>query len=395
MRIFKCFVVVALLTAGATAAFAKQVTVNPSNISPSQINLSKVNLSNAQFYFQGPAEFYVTGIGYKGVDYSAVLDYNGKGGFSVKPPNKVTTAGKPVSINLSGVSLQVSSNGIQLKNVGVDGQAFKGTLTLTPQNRLELTNYTETGRLSSSSQPSGQSMHKIAMLNGKVTALEQKVSSLKQAATQHKNKISSLRQQLASSSSSSAPTASSYPTVIATGFSGGKGVYGNWKRSGNRLEQTNAGNLFAKYVAKVPQNATQYFYQFSGKATGSGWRGLGLHFLATNVKAANLYGYGKSYLLWVTRDPARLQTKKTFVQLYRSYDGVHMVKLISRPVSASIDQTNTYSVAVNRSTNTITVLLNGNKVFSYSPSQQIGTGTSVALRALGTVSFSSAQIRTK
>lgn len=387
----RAFLVVCLLML-AVGVFAQQTTVNPSQINPSQIDFSKVDLSGVHFYFQGPAQFYVTGLRYNGMVYSAVLDYDGKGTFSVKVPDQVTTAGKPLSIDLSGITLKLASNGVQLNDIGINGNAYTGTLSVTPQNNLVISNYSETGSLAAAA-PSAD----LASLRSQVAALQSQLASVTSESKQKDQTIAGLRDQLASMPTGGAPvpSASDYPNVIVNGFAGGNGALGTWVVANNTLQQQNAGMHFAKYTANVPQQNLQYFYQFSGSATGSGWRGYGVHFLASGSKSADGYGYGSSYLVWVTRDPSNLQTGGTFVQLYRSYDDVHMVQVASKEIPGSIDQENTIGVAVDRAANTITVLANGNEIFRYRSVDNINSGNGIALRALGTVTFTQAQIRTK
>lgn len=423
------------LVAAAVTGFAQQTAVNPSQINPSQIDFSMVDLSQTKFFFEGPAEFYVTGIRYNGTVYSAILDYNGGGSFSVRSPRIVTTAGKPQSIDLSNITMQVAPDGIWLHNNGVDGASFSGKLIVTPQNELVISDYAQTGFVAtpvsalqdrvSTLQSSVDSLQSdigakdniiraldravlrlqektssqsqtISSLLVQVVAKDETISTLRNQASSQSEMISGLRLQLQTAGRQApAPSPADYPILLASGFAGGSGRLGVWRMVGDNLEQQNGTVLYAKYIAQIPQSRTQYYAQFSAHTSASGWSGYGAHILATGSKTANGYGFGSSYLIWVTYDPVHLQTAQTFVQLYRSYDDAHMVQLVSRAIASPIDRDNTIGVAVDRANNSIAVMANGKELFVYGPTEPIDSGDTIALRALGAVTFTSAQMRTK
>lgn len=378
------------------------VTVNLAQIDPAQINMSEVNLSNAAIYFQGPMKLYATGIRYGGQSYAAILDYNGNGRFTVEAPQTVTTAGKPTSINLAHVQLGLSSQGITVSGLDVDGISYTGTLVYSPSNRdIQIASYQPQAVVQPAAPPAVQATVQPAAQPttsaAQVAELNQQVNSLKAQTSTLNQQINTLKNQLAAAqTTSTAPpyetAASRLATFVVSGFSSGSGVSGSWSQSGSTLQQTDAGQLFAKYAIPANQSGNELLYSFTANATGNGWRGFGLHFLASGSTAADGWGYGQSYLVWVTRDPVHLQTNATFVQLYKSSNDHHMVQIASKEIANSINNPMKVSVYVNKSDSSIDVMVNGNLAFSYVDPNFIPSGNTVALRALGTDTFSSLRV---
>lgn len=162
---------------------------------------------------------------------------------------------------------------------------------------------------------------------------------------------------------------------------------GSWGLSIDGFAQTDASQYFAKYVVPVPQNVNRINYSFSGNASTEGWKGFGFHFLASDAETAKGYGYGQSYLLWVTKDPEHTNSESTFVQLYRSYSDTWMVQLKNRAISADISETIDIEVLVNQDKNTIDVIANGELVFSFKDEKLIRSGKEIVLRALDKAVF--------
>jgi hypothetical protein len=158
------------------------------------------------------------------------------------------------------------------------------------------------------------------------------------------------------------------------------------------VSQTDTGFRYAKFAIPVSQNAGEMLYTYSGRASGSGWRGYGLHFLASASSSSDGYGYGESYLIWVTRDVTHYQSPRTRVQLYRSFDDVHMVELVSMVVDRPIDGSNEIQVYVDRGSRTLAVSLNGEHLFSFQDSEFIRRGNGVAVRALGTATVRNLEV---
>jgi hypothetical protein len=108
-----------------------------------------------------------------------------------------------------------------------------------------------------------------------------------------------------------------------------------------------------------------------------------------------MYGFGSSYLVWITRDPANTQSDQTFVQLYRSYDDVRMVQLASQAVSASISSPIDVTVYVNRGDGMIVVGVDGEAVITFEDPRIIRSGSAVAVRALGPATVSGLEVRSR
>jgi hypothetical protein len=380
--------VLLLLTAGVIYG----QSVNLSRLNMSSLDLSKVNLSNVGVYFQGPAEFYVDNIGYGNRYYAAILSYDGHGHFTVKVPQTATTAGKPVSADLSRVAAQLTSNGIELSNVVFDGNSYSGTITFSNPNRdFVVTSVSNQGPVSTTSP-----------LVAQVSTLQQQVSNLKSQVQQKSRQINSLQSQLSTAKISSVPSASavssappSYVTAasrlqtsLVWGFNRGSAALGSWAHTSSGISQTNARELYAKYVIQARQNAGELFYSFTGSGSGTGWSGFGLHFLASDSTVATGYGFGSSYLVWVTRQPSFYQTGQVYVQLYKSSSDNHMVQLSAKAIRSSITSPINVSIYVNRANQMIDVMTNGSLAFSYHDPDLLQSGNSVALRALGQASFS-------
>jgi predicted nucleic acid-binding Zn-ribbon protein len=182
--------------------------------------------------------------------------------------------------------------------------------------------------------------------------------------------------------------------VLLSSFRNGSVGTGQWQTSSAAVTQNDAGALFAKFVVPVRQGNNELYYRFIGRALGSGRQGYGLHFLADDANTAGGYGYGDSYLVWVTQDVANYQNQSAYVQLYRSYDDIRMVELQSTAVDdVSIGRSGTVEVHVNRERNMITVVVNDEPVISYQADQLIFSGREVAVRTMGTAVVRDLQIR--
>ncbi len=412
----KRLMVPVVLLSLALAAYGQAVNIQ--QIKPSEIDLSKVDLSKVAFYFNGPIQLYVTGIDYEGTDYSAVLNYTGGDTIEVETPQVVTTEGKPQSVDLSTAKLSVSREGVRLSDVLVDGARYSGVLTVTANNELAVQSLQRgqqvtasamtleqlNGQIAQLKQEIQQKDQRIARLNsqlaqttveGQVRELRNQVSQLEDQVTQKNARIASLESQVKTIQGESWQTASGRLTrTLRLGFDNGTAAFGSWQASRYSVAQTSAADLYAKFTIPQKQDYGQLLYTFTGRAAGSGWRGFGLHFLASGAATSRGYGYGRSYLVWVTRHEAHYESPKTYVQLYRSYDDVHMVELASMAVDASMATSNDVGVYVNRGDKTITVILNGKRVLSYQDKDLL-TGDEVAVRALGTVTVENLRIKTE
>lgn len=174
---------------------------------------------------------------------------------------------------------------------------------------------------------------------------------------------------------------------IDTDFETGGTMLGSWNPSGPTLNQTDSDQLFARFAVPAIQANTDLMYTLRAESTDDGWVGYGMHFLADDWNTERGYGFGRSYLVWLTRDERAMRNRRTYVQLYRSYDDVRMELLASVAVEEDIGDPIDTSVYVDRSANEISVLVNERHVFSFLDEAIIRSGRVVAMRALGTVRF--------
>jgi hypothetical protein len=173
---------------------------------------------------------------------------------------------------------------------------------------------------------------------------------------------------------------------VQRGFAGQMAQRGVWNITAERAAQTDANERFGKVVYAVEQDAEEMMFTFTGRARDEGWTGMGLHFLASDVSTVDGYGFGNSYLVWLTKDPSR-QTDRTFVQLYRSYDDVRMIELASSAIREDVGDLNEVSVFVDTEAMVLTVAVNGDSIFNFHDNDMITEGTGLAIRALGEAEF--------
>lgn len=406
-------------------------SVDLEQVDLSMIELDKADLSQVKFYFNGPAQFLVRDVYYDGMYYAAVLDYDGQGTFSIKVPNSTSVTGLPMSLDLSKIDVSLTNQGLRLRNVVADGYRFSGELVPNPQLALEidppvvvLGPVEEAPAVATTDVD--QLQRQVSQLRGEVRDLERQVDQQESAIAQREEEVQSKTQEVASKDSeisaknreiarlerriaslerqqpaaaSGAMTplqmAAQVDRTVKSGFSGGESVTGSWRASGSTLTQTDSGQLYAKYVVPVRQNASELVYQFSGNTTSSGWSGFGLHFLGSQTTLGQGYGYGSSYLVWVTKDPARTQTDQTFIQLYKSYDDVRMIQVASKAIDVPISRSVDVGVYVNRSQNTIYIGVNNEPVIEFTDANMYRSGTAVAARALGSARFSGLSVKAK
>jgi len=112
---------VLLLAAAASFAFAEDG--GPASFDVFSLDASKLDVAGAHFSFAAPCRFYVTGVVYDGVVYSAFLEYDGA------QTLKVLEAGKgPAdpfsSLDLSHAFLVGDKGAVVLRNAIIDGYAY-------------------------------------------------------------------------------------------------------------------------------------------------------------------------------------------------------------------------------------------------------------------------------
>jgi len=170
---------------------------------------------------------------------------------------------------------------------------------------------------------------------------------------------------------------------VLEGFAMGTPVSGEWTLAGGNLTQENTLLPHAKYLLAIAQKKTNYLYSFSAIATGGGRLGYGLHFFASGHSGEDLYGFGSSFLVWVTRDVEHYRNGGTYVQLYRSFDDRRMIEAGSVLVQDSIAEVLSMEVYVNADVGIISVSINGDLKLFLPVKDFNFEGTGVALRTLG------------
>lgn len=407
-------------------------SVDLSQVDVSDIDFSQVDLSGMEFYFQGPAQFYVSGVGYMGRSYAGILDYDGMGNLTVKAPSKATIAGKPQAIDLSMASVKLLSDGVMLNDVVIEGFKYSGKLVYTQGTTLAFRSYSRGSQVSSAapamaSKPASSTttsvdvsgyQKQIDSLKKENQTLQQQTSQAQRDKNNLQQEVSSLKQQLAeakaAASGKPAPAATSTTTRVVTvtekpaepsstgaremlaNFSSkGQSAYGSWSKSGSSLRSTDSSNLFAKYRYDVPQTANELFYEFTATMADDGWTGYGMHMLINGEESYKGYGLGSSLLIWVTRDP-KMQTENGYIQAYRSYDDVRMVEVASQITAEPLPKTGTVKVYLNRQKGIITVYFNGMKVINLNAGMTLPSSSKIALRTLGgPVQFTNVSVKGK
>jgi len=172
--------------------------------------------------------------------------------------------------------------------------------------------------------------------------------------------------------------------------------FGTWTETKTGIDMTDAGAAYAKIAAQMTQAKKEIFYNFTVDANSTlGWIGAGAHILASNVGSVSRYAFGKSYLVWLTKD-LRTQTDATFIQLYESISDGRMVQLASKAIDGDINSANDVSVYVNKDTDMIVISVNGEEMISYKSAKDLPDGQIAALRAAGgPVSFSGLSVKAK
>lgn len=361
---------------GMMLAPATSRSVDPSLIDPEDVDVSKAIVSLA-----GPDSIYVRNLYYAGERFSVTLKYNGSNGALIYGPYFNEDKLLLDSYNMGEAKLRLQGNDTLLvSDLILGGNGYAGRLKYDGVYTLALASYWET------MAPKTDEM-RVAELENKVESQDEMIASLQDR----------LRDAEEAAASAVAAVPADMPTRIAkSGFSGGRSLYGNWSVSSTSARQTDTSLFFAKYEIPVSQTADQTLYTLKGAGNQTARVGYGLHFYASGNNTGAGYGFGSSYLVWLTRDPGYYGTNDTYVQLYQSFDDVRMVQLASVAVPASISRSMTTDVLYDKDTKTVTVMVNGDVAFAYQVSAPIARGSKVALRTMGgPVQFTGLTIKTK
>ncbi len=182
--------------------------------------------------------------------------------------------------------------------------------------------------------------------------------------------------------------------VLFSGVQGGSSLLGQWELREDVLVQTDTSLYFAKYRIPLEQNQSEILYEFSTKALRDTWLGCGLHIFAGSEKTGNGYGYGKSFLIWITSDAKYYRTHDTFLQIYQSFDDINMLQLKSVRIPESIYDSVKVRIYHSRLENKFIVSVDGKKRLEYLLETAVASGDKVAFRSLGgPVEFSDFVVR--
>ncbi len=347
--------------------------IDLSEVDPADIDYSKVDLSNVEFYFNGPIEVFIAGLEYGDKRYVAKLDYDGGRTIEVKVPNVRKTGMRPQTVDMSDVKIVPAENGVMLKNVIIEGTVYSGKVVPASGNELKLASYSVEGKARGSEERLAEYRKDIREMENEINSQDNKISRLQ-------NKIDSMRPEEDLMSMS-------FQRTLASGFQSARTLTGDWSRSSGNLEQSDKSQRFAKYVVSQRQSPDVLRYSFSIRAISSGWRGAGLHFLASDVDKATGYGFGESYLVWITRDEKAMQTDKTYIQLYKSMNDVKMIEVKNTITDLNIARGIEIEVYVDKDKNKITVAANGEEMFTFHDDDFYSYGNVIAFRSLGRARF--------
>ncbi len=399
------------------------------------IDLSKVDLSNARMSLAGPDRIYVANIYYQGTRLSVLLESDGANGAVVHGPWFDDDKLLQDYLELGYASLRIQGDDtLLISDIVIGGQGYSGrfkydgvyTITYDRAWTTDAPVAAETEIAALKEQLGNTRQRYEEQLRATSVVQEEQLKELKlefAAAERVSNsKVGELKTELASTvrvsntkvrgletelaavrkvaeaagADVSAVSAVTLPSRIQkSGFAGGRSVSGSWTSTSSRAAQTDNGSYYAKFRIPLAQSARETLYSFDARATGTGFAGYGLHFFVSNEIYGAGYGYGTSYLVWLTRDANYYGTDATYVQLYRSDDDVAMVQMASATIADSVNSVNSTDVLYDPSAGTITVSVNGTEYLSVAVKSPIRRGSSIALRALGSAIFSDLTVKTK
>ncbi len=370
------------------------------------IDQSELDFSKAELAIAGPDEVYVTNILYEGETLSVLLKWDGGTGAIIYGPWFSKDKVLQDSYELGYASVQkAGTNRIMISDIIIGSSAYTGTAVFDGESKLLLDGYWE------KQMPMTPEM-RVKVLQGRLNATEKSYNS-KIAALEaeieadklvYESKIEELQADVEAAREAAEEVGVKTEEIIprptriaASGFTGGRALSGSWTVTSSGASQTDSGAYFSKYMIPISQRSTQTLYTFEGEAGQSGFVGYGLHFFASGDQREKGYGFGESYLVWLTRDPDYYGTDLTYLQLYKSYDDIKMVQAASRALPYSIDSNLTTELLYDRTTGKVTVWVNGAEFYAFTipASERLSMGSKVALRALGKATFTDFTIKTR
>jgi len=379
------------------------------------VNPAMLDFTNAKVSIAGPDSVYIRSIMYGGAELSVLLKYDGANGATVYGPYFPSPALGLEKFDLGYVRLEKFGDSIlAVYDVVLGNAAYSGRLKWDGGVKLVLdsppwqTSVPET-RVAAAGDDAAKAQEykawgaQLAAELDSTKALLQEQTARAYAAQNAADKANAdlaAAQRAAGlpvTATVSTGAAAAWTTVFdpAAGAQLKPVTFGTWKATASALTQSNSSLLFAKYAVPFTQTASNSLYGFTAKAGPTGWVGFGLHFFASGAKRADTYGFGKSYLVWLTRDEAYYRTKKAYVQLYQSSDDVTMVQIASANIGLDLTQPVNTEVVYDKTSRSLEVSVNGSVVISQLV-DTIASGDAMAARTLGGgVEFSAFYVKTR
>ena len=321
---------------------------------PTAVDFNLVDLDSARVSVAGPESIYISGIRYDGREFAARLRYTGASRGTVEALFDTTSGGVP-ELDLSAPEMKVlGAETMVISNVGIGGVAYSFTLRIGRDGRIVI-----------SQQSQGHPVRTAAEL---------------------------LRDELLSAAGL---------TRAVSGTAGGRALpdEGMWlTSSAGVVSQTDVEASHAKFaIRNVRQPAVPTLYGVSVRTPGAQKLGYGLHFLASRTpQSGNTWNFGRSYLIWATREHDFYDTEATQVQLYESFDGNRLMWLNSRNLLQGLSPGLTLEALYHPGDcpepmgaapcyGSITVLVDGMEQFKVAVSENVvgQAADAIALRALG------------
>lgn len=358
-----------------------------------EIDPNRLDLSQAKVTIAGPDEAYIRSIWYEGDELSVKFKYDGATGAVVYGPYYAEDKYLLDDYEMGYVDLEVvGRDRIQISNVRIsDELAYSGIIQWVGGPDLELVSYWEDVPPKTSEEWIDELNGEIYVLNEKLREQNKQISALKEG---HSTKVASLNREIRELRAKAAaavgvPEKPALPErIVYSGFRGGKAFLGDWKVSPAAVRQVDPNQMYAKYSFSLTQSEPVTLFGFTARATDVDRIGYGLHFFASGEKTGSGYGFGSSFLVWLTKDTTFYKSDKIYVQLYSSSDDVKMVQVASVSIPERIDSSLNTEVLYNRSESTISVYVNGEKRIDYKVQLPLRRGDSLVLRTLGaTVEF--------
>ena len=408
------------------------------------IDVSRIDLSNARMSLAGTDRIYVSNIYYQGARLSVMLESDGAYGAMIYGPWFDDDKLLQDDYEFGHASLKILGDStLLISDIVLGGQGYSGrfkydgvhTITYDAAWRSETPVAAETqiaelkeqlrntrkryeeqlraaaavaqadqaeleGELAAAKSARATAANQLAAAKSASAAAANELAAAKRA---HDAKVRELERELVAARRAAESAGADVPAVAAvtlpsrtrlSGFANGRAVSGNWSAGSTRAAQNDTGAYYAKLRIPFAQSARKTLYSFDARATGTGYTGYGLHFFVSKEVYGAGYGYGQSYLVWLTRDPGYYGTDDTYVQLYRSDDDVAMFQMASAAITDSISSVNSTVVLYDPAAGTLTVSVNGTEYLHVPVKSPIRTGDSIALRSLGTTVFTNLKVST-